>query len=94
MRKNMEISKGLPMAESMMTTLIKKGMGRGEAHELMRKTSLKAVRLNKTLIESFIEENKKLKILNDKEINHALNPDNYLGETEKIIDRVIKKLDR
>jgi len=94
MRENMEISKGLPMAESMMTTLIKKGMGRGEAHELMRKTSLKAVRLNKTLKESFIEENKKLKILNDKEINHALNPDNYLGVTEKIIDRVIKKLDR
>ena len=94
MRENMEISKGLPMAESLMTTLIKKGMGRGEAHELMRKTSLKAVRLNISLKDSFIEENKKLNILNDKEIKHSLNPDNYLGVTEKIIDRVIKKLDR
>jgi adenylosuccinate lyase len=94
MRKNMEISKGLPMAESMMTTLIKKGMGRGDAHELMRKTSLKAVRLNKSLKEVFTEENKKLKILNNNEIDNALNPDNYLGVTEKIIDRVVKKLDR
>jgi len=94
MRKNMEISKGLPMAESMMTTLIKKGMGRGNAHELMRKTSLKAVRLNKSLKEVFTEENNKLKILNNNEIDNALNPDNYLGVTEKIIDRVIKKLDR
>ena len=94
MRKNMEISKGLPMAESMMTTLIKKGMGRGDAHELMRKTSLKAVRLNKSLKEVFTEENNKLKILNNNEIDNALNPDNYLGVTEKIIDRVIKKLDR
>ena len=93
-RKNMEISKGLPMAESMMTTLIKKGMGRGDAHELMRKTSLKAVRLNKSLKEVFTEENNKLKILNNNEIDNALNPDNYLGVTEKIIDRVIKKLDR
>lgn len=94
MKKNMEISKGLPMAESLMTTLIKKGIGRGDAHEIMRKTSLKAVKQNKSLKEMFIEENNKLKILTDDEIDNALNPNNYLGVTEKIIDRVIKKLDR
>jgi adenylosuccinate lyase len=94
MRKNMEISKGLPMAESMMTTLIKKGMGRGDAHELMRKTSLKAIKMDKSLKEMFIEENKKLNFLNENEIIYALNPDNYLGATEKIIERVTKKLDR
>jgi len=94
MKNNMRISKGLPMAESMMTTLIKKGMGRGDAHELMRKISLKAVKLNKSLKEAFIEENKKLNLLTNEEIDFALNPYNYLGVTEKIIDRVIKKLDR
>jgi len=94
MRKNLEISKGLPMAESLMTTLIKKGMGRGDAHELMRKTSLKAVEQDKTLKEVFIEENKKLKLLTEKEIEDALNPENYLGVTEDIIDRVIKRLVR
>ena len=94
MKKNMEISKGLPMAESMMTTLIKKGMGRGDAHELMRKTSLKAVKMNKSLKEAFIEENKKLNLLSKKEIDDSLDPNNYLGVTEKLIDRVIKKLDR
>jgi adenylosuccinate lyase len=94
MIKNMEISKGLPMAESMMTTLIGKGMGRGEAHELMRKTALKAVEKNKSLKEIFLEENKKLKLLNDKEIDDALNPNNYLGATYEIVDRVVKKLGR
>jgi len=94
MKNNMKISKGLPMAESMMTTLIKKGMGRGDAHELMRKISFKAVKLNKSLKEVFIEENKKLNLLTNEEIDFALNPYNYLGVTEKIIDRVIKKLDR
>lgn len=94
MKKNMEISKGLPMAESLMTTLISKGMGRGDAHELMRKTALEAASQNKSLKEVFIKENKKLKLLSDKEINDALNPKNYLGATEKIIDRVAKKLER
>jgi adenylosuccinate lyase len=50
--------------------------------------------MNKSLKEMFIEENKKLKVLTESEIIKALNPDNYLGVTEKIIDRVIKKLDR
>lgn len=94
MKKNMEISKGLPMAESMMTTLIGKGMGRGEAHELMRKTSLKAVQQNKSLKEVVLAENKKLKLLTEKEINDALNPNNYLGASEQIVNKVIKKLER
>ena len=94
MKKNMEISKGLPMAESLMTTLIGKGMGRGDAHELMRKTALKAAAENKTLKEVFVQENKKLKLLTDKEIDPALKPENYLGATEKLIDKVTKKLER
>jgi len=94
MKKNLEISKGLPMAESLMTTLISKGMGRGEAHELMRKTALKAAAENKTLKEVFVQENKKIKLLSDKEINDALKPENYLGATDKLIDKVIKKLER
>lgn len=94
MKKNLEISKGLPMAESLMTTLIGKGMGRSDAHELMRKTSLKAASQDKSLKEVFIQENKKLKLLTEKEINDALKPENYLGATEKIIDNVVKKLER
>jgi adenylosuccinate lyase len=77
-----------------MITLIRKGMGRGDAHELMRKTSLKAVQKNKSLKEVFIEKNKGLKLLTDKEINDALKPENYLGASEKIVEKVIKKLER
>ena len=94
MKKNFEISKGLPMAESLMTTLIGKGMGRGDAHELMRKTALKAAKENKSLKEIFTQENKNLKLLSDKEINDSLKPENYLGATEKIIDKVVKKIER
>ena len=94
MLKNMEASKGLPMAESLMTKLVSKAMGRGDAHELMRKLSLKAVQQDKTLKEVFVTENKKLKMLTTKEIDDALDPKNYLGASEQIINRVIKKLER
>jgi len=94
MLKNMEISKGLPMAESLMTTLIGKGMGRGDAHELMRKTALRAVEENKTLKEVFLEGNEKSNLLTSEEVDDALNPNNYLGASEKIVERVIKKLEK
>ena len=94
MKQNFTISKGLPMAESLMTTLIHKGMGRGEAHELLRKTALEAAQQNLSLKEAFTKQNNQLKILSSKEIDDALNPENYLGATQQIIKRVITKLDR
>ncbi|MBS3749703.1 MAG: adenylosuccinate lyase [Candidatus Thermoplasmatota archaeon] len=94
MKENMNISNGLPMAESLMTTLVQHGMGRGDAHELMRTTALKAAAENITLKEAFTKENKKKQLLSEKEITHALNPENYLGATDEIIERVIKKLNR
>ena len=60
----------------------------------MRKTSLSAVKQNISLKEAFSAENKKLKYLSEAEIDKALKPENYLGETEKIIDKVIKRLER
>jgi adenylosuccinate lyase len=41
-----------------------------------------------------VQENKKLKFLSDKEVNDALNPGNYLGAAEKIIDIVVKRFER
>lgn len=94
MLKNMEISKGLPMAESLMTKLVEKGMGRGEAHELMRKTALQAVADNKSLKEVFEREHASLHLLTSKEIDVALDPRHYLGVSEQIVERVVHKLTR
>ena len=94
MEKNMELSLGLPMAESLMTALVGKEMGRGEAHELMRTISLEAISQRKTLNEMFLEKTKNKPILSKKEVDDALDPRKYLGATDQIIDRVIKKLER
>ena len=94
MRQNMDISRGLPMAESLMTTLISKGVGRGNAHELMRKASIKATELNKTLKEVVLDDKEIMQLIDPADVDFALNPDNYLGSSEKIVEKVIKKLKR
>jgi adenylosuccinate lyase len=94
MKRNMDISLGLPMAEALMTALVSKGMGRGIAHELMRNISLDAASRGITLKDMFLERTKDNPLLSKKEVVESLNPENYLGATDQIIERVIKKLER
>lgn len=94
MRENLENSKGLPMAEAVMTRLVEKGMGRGDAHELVRTCSLKAVGENKQLLTVLLENPKVGKLLKKKELEEVMNPRNYLGVSDKIVDQVVKKLTR
>ena len=94
MRQTLERSKGLPMAEAVMTKLVEKGMGRGDAHELIRMCSMKAVSDDRHLLSVLLESPQVAKILKKKELEDAMNPRNYLGVSDKIIDQVIKKLTR
>jgi adenylosuccinate lyase len=94
MRQNLEQAKGLPMAEAVMIKLVEKGMGRGEAHETIRACSMKAVADNRLLLSVLLESPKVMKYLKRKELEDAMNPRNYLGVTDKIVDQVVKKLTR
>jgi len=94
MRENLENSKGLPMAEAVMTKLVEKGMGRGDAHDLVRICSLKAASEDKQLFSVLLENPKVAKLLKKKELEEAMNPRNYLGVSDKIVDHVVKKLTR
>jgi adenylosuccinate lyase len=94
MRENLENSKGLTMAEAVMTKLVEKGMGRGDAHDLVRTCSLKAASENKQLLSVLLENPKVTKLLKKKELEEVMNPRNYLGVSDKIIDHVVKRLTR
>ena len=77
-----------------MTLLVGKGIGRGDAHELMRKASIKASELNKPLKEIVLNDKEIMQLMEPGEVDFALNPDNYLGSSEKIVEKVFKKLNR
>jgi len=94
MKDNLKKSKGFPMAEAVMTKLVEKGIGRGDAHELIRKCSIKASTEDKDLLAILIEEKNVSKLLNKNELKEVMNPKNYLGASEKIVDNIVKKLTR
>jgi adenylosuccinate lyase len=91
MQANIGLTQGRLMSEAVMMTLAQKGMNRQEAHELMRKLTLKSEHEGRPFKEVLQEDKIVTKRLNKKEIEKALNPKNYLGTTVSQIDSVVKK---
>jgi adenylosuccinate lyase len=91
MMENIEEAKGFPLSESVMMKLVEKGMGRQEAHELVRKCSMKAIDEGKKFEESLMENDKIRRLLTNKEIREALDPKKYIGHAMKVVDMVVKE---
>jgi adenylosuccinate lyase len=91
MLKNIESTQGRLMSEAVMIALAKKGMNRQEAHELMRRLTLKSEQEMRPFKEILQEDKVVSEKLDKKEIDKTLNPRNYLGTVTSQIDSVVKK---
>jgi len=94
MLENMELTQGRTMSEAVMIALAKKGMNRQEAHELLRTLTIKSETEKQPFKKILLEDKTVRTKLNEKEIEKALNPQNYLGTATKQIELVIKETQR
>ena len=85
-RSNLELTKGLIMAERLMIALTEQGMPRQEAHELVRKLAIEAKQSGKHLKDLAKE---KMKQFSKNKIDEIFNVASYIGEAEKIVDKAI-----
>ncbi len=79
MLRNINLTQGRTMSEAVMMALTQKGMDRQEAHELLRKLSVKSEIEKRHFKEILLEDKFVRKKLSELEIDAALNPKNYLG---------------
>jgi adenylosuccinate lyase len=91
MLKNMELTQGRMMSEAVMITLTKKGVSRQEAHEHLRKLTIKSEKENRHFKQILLEDKTVSELLSEKEIGEALNPRNYLGTATKQVDLAINR---
>jgi len=90
--RNLDMSRGLPMAESVMMVLTRKGMGRQEAHEVVRQCSMTALKEEIHLKESLLTDTRVRGLISEKEIDEALKYENYVGKSREIVDNVVSKI--
>ena len=89
MRRNVSLTQGRVMSESIMMQLVKKGMGRQEAHELIRNISLKSESENQPFLEALLENQKVTSRMTKEEVEEALQPHNYLGTAIEQVDKIL-----
>jgi adenylosuccinate lyase len=90
-KKNLDLSKGTIMSEAIITKLVEKGMGRQDAHELLRESSMKAFETDKNLKEILLTKVIVKRYLTEKELDELFDYNNYIGlsveKTEKVINK-------
>ena len=92
--RNLTILDGIPMAESVMVELTKRGMGRQDAHEAVRVASMEAFREKAELADVLAKNGEVRKCINRKELAGLLDPEKYIGTAPEQVDRVISRLSK
>ncbi|MEW6231150.1 MAG: adenylosuccinate lyase [Chloroflexota bacterium] len=93
MQRNMAISMGLTGSEALMLKLTERGLGRQEAHALVRQAAWRATDERRDFV-SMLREMKIFDYLTEEEVKEALDPYRYLGECVAITEQVIQQTAR
>ena len=92
MRANLDATDGQAMAEAVLIALVGKGLGRQEAHKLVRDAALKARSKGVPLRDALLAEPRIARLLTKKDLDTALDPEGYLGQSETIVESTLKRL--
>jgi adenylosuccinate lyase len=92
MKLNLDQAGGLPMAEAFVIALGKTDLGRQDAHELVRSITMEAEKKGVTFSQNVKNNNEVQKYLSEEEILYCLEPNNYVGHSNEIIDKVLASI--
>ncbi len=79
MLENIQLTQGRALSEAVMIALVKRGANRQDAHELLRRLTIKSEVEQRPFREILLQDKSVCSKLTEKEIDDALNPRNYLG---------------
>ena len=87
---NLKLMKGIDMAESVMIAITRNGMGRQDAHELVRQLSMHAVEQGVGLREVLVGDSVVREYLSEDELDKALDHKNYVGVAGRRVEGVVR----
>ncbi|MEM4246193.1 MAG: lyase family protein, partial [Candidatus Bathyarchaeia archaeon] len=94
MRRNLDLTGGLILAEKVSIELVKKGLGRQEAHEAVRTSAMRAYRERVGFKEALLANPEIASRLTEKDLDSILDYRNYLGVSKLLIDDSIKRSEK
>ncbi|TFG25132.1 MAG: adenylosuccinate lyase [Promethearchaeota archaeon] len=77
--ENLNLTKGACLSERLMVELVKRGVGRQEGHEILRKAAIQSRSENRFIKEILLDKNLIRKKFSEQEIVDLLDPHKYVG---------------
>lgn len=90
MMRNINDQKGLVMAEKVMIELVDHGIGRDEAHEILRSASFEAIEKGEELIDVCARTPAIAASFSVEELEAMFDPANHIGVAGEIVDEVVE----
>ena len=91
-RRNLDLLKGLNMGEAVMIELAMRGVGRQEAHEIVRSSAMEAHESGKYFKEVLLAKPEVANYLSEEDVINLVDPDKYIGTAVEQVENVIAKL--
>jgi len=90
MLENLRKAGSVIMAESVMMALVSKGMGRQDAHELIRRCSMDSQKACEDFKSYLIANESVASLLSEEELDGVLDPHSYLGSAGATVDNIMR----
>jgi adenylosuccinate lyase len=91
MLENLMRFKDPMMSESVMITLVRKGLPRQEAHRLLQQVVFESQEKKRSFEEALLSNSTVTKYLSREEVKAALEPKSYLGMSVELVDAAVEK---
>ncbi|AAB86011.1 adenylosuccinate lyase [Methanothermobacter thermautotrophicus str. Delta H] len=90
-KRNLEFTGGLIMAERLMAELTRRGMGRQTAYAAVRQCAIEASRTGRSLRDVVLERSEIMDYLTVEDLEEIMNPETYIGSARRMVERVLEE---
>ncbi len=90
--RNLNLTLGLCLTEKVMIELVEKGLGRQDAHEMLRRLAMKCWKERRGLKEVMLEDEEASGLVTEAELDDWLNPENYIGTAVEQVEKAVQTL--
>ncbi|MBA1341662.1 MAG: Argininosuccinate lyase [ANME-2 cluster archaeon] len=91
-KRNLELMCGLNMGEAVMIELAKRGVGRQEAHEIVRTSAMEARESGRHMKEVLMSRPEVTEFISAGEIEGVMDPEGYIGTAVEQVEAVVERL--
>ncbi len=91
-KRNLELMRGLNMGEAVMIELAKRGVGRQEAHEIVRTSAMEARESGRHMKDVLMSRPEVTEFISAGEIEGVMDPEGYIGTAVEQVEAVVERL--